>query len=251
MDGDSENWLFPLYRLWIEHLAEQKDLSALSALVPHLRFMSENSPNQHEWVGLRGLVHLELDEIQACNLIDRVFKDRVESNYAREFCYRFHLRRSGDEDLQYPYFESEITISDYFHFDLFAKEKLLSGDFDGLQMLLQKCETTYPRFPFVFYIGVFRNLKRAIFKELYSKHQFWRENSRIIWILVSYTAISYFAVNKLIRPLCIWNDALRCLGNLIQMFFRCSAIVIHFLGKETDRFITPILALERFLMVSE
>ena len=58
-----------LYRLWIECLAHQNEILALRTLLNHFSFFIEIGPDRVTNMALKGMVHFELDEINAAALM--------------------------------------------------------------------------------------------------------------------------------------------------------------------------------------
>lgn len=89
----SENEQFLCYRLWIDILAHSKDMLSLKELSLHLSKMILSQKDQlrrHHYLGLKGLVYLEREELEACELIMKQVK-QSSSSLLNEFLYRFQI----------------------------------------------------------------------------------------------------------------------------------------------------------------
>ena len=84
------------YRLWIEQLAELRDKASLSLLKTHLLKISSFSTDQTEWQALRGLIHLELDEMNFCSHLFTLLEKKLDSSYVVEFCEKYRRRFCED-----------------------------------------------------------------------------------------------------------------------------------------------------------
>ncbi len=109
--------LFPLYRLWIEILAEKGDLQSLHELAQHLLYRGSVSPWFAVWQSIRGICHLELDEIEAAHLIAMGLKNAPPEAYAIDFLARYALRlASPNRKVKTSFKELHQDPVDYFHY---------------------------------------------------------------------------------------------------------------------------------------
>lgn len=74
-----------LYRLWIEIAATQNLVGELRTLADHLFVLAQMDEENYESLSaIRGIAHLEMDEINAGKLINRGLKGATENTYACE-----------------------------------------------------------------------------------------------------------------------------------------------------------------------
>ena len=90
---------FMAYRLWIEALAEGRDVNGLAALRDHLFLRGQADPaDQATYAALRGVVHLELDEFGAAKLLARACRELTADPYGLELVQRVEARGAESED---------------------------------------------------------------------------------------------------------------------------------------------------------
>lgn len=107
-DTDHEN-RFNLYRLWIEILADQHDYKALDELHSHLLFRSIVAPQDKPvYVALRGLIHLERDEIKLAQLHIDTLQKTTANDYSSELKIRLGFRLNESVD-----FPRNTSMIDY------------------------------------------------------------------------------------------------------------------------------------------
>lgn len=135
-----------LYRLWIEILAEESDWASLRALNKHLSTMSRLLDHGGEWLALRALIHLELDEMEACALMVRALRQE-EDPYALEFVQKYDLRFADDGEAQVVLSDSLHSVTDYQHIQTLCQGLLLSGRIEELGKVLDYSQELYPRAP--------------------------------------------------------------------------------------------------------
>lgn len=108
---------FRFYRLWVEIVADQSDRKAMLNLLGHLSERSSMSDvTEFEYSGLRGLLALELDEIEAAKLFLHTLEDAPESVYSWELKSKFQLR-FGKKKSQSMSSTNLAKAADYFGFD--------------------------------------------------------------------------------------------------------------------------------------
>lgn len=153
------------YRLWIEQLAELRDKASLRLLKKHILKLSSVSTEKSEWQALRGLVHLELDEISFCSHLFTLLEEKLENSYVVEFCEKY--RRRFCEDGKDPLFFSQYKkpIYDYFHLKTCAESLLLLGDFKSLDIVLNYVETSYTKSPMKKEFSFYKSLDEENFLE--------------------------------------------------------------------------------------
>lgn len=150
---NTEEDICPLYRLWIEILADQKDEQALSSLNRHLlyrlstedeSFLSEDQ--EHSISALRGLIHCELDELQAARLIYTSLKDDRSNQYVEElyFTIQNRLKLSADTD---GLWAIKDKINDYYVLSTLVKGLIINQESQKLHNILSKINTMFENSP--------------------------------------------------------------------------------------------------------
>ena len=95
LEGSEASSLY--YRMWIEILAEKDDKPSMMALLKHLTVLSHaGSMDEETLLALRGLIHLELDEIKLCEHLIKLTSNKLKNPYCLEFQGRFHMRFTAD-----------------------------------------------------------------------------------------------------------------------------------------------------------
>ena len=158
MEDSNPELMFPYYRLWIEVLSEQKEFSSLQLIGRHLFKRSTESAYPNSWMALIGLVHLELDEWEACELIMLALDENYNCPYTLEFFQRCNLRiRSESEGylLNLEYCQTDIV--DYFHWLQLARGYLLCGASKELEHIIDFIQIRYINAPMKdeFYARIF------------------------------------------------------------------------------------------------
>lgn len=139
------------YRLWIELLSETHDYLSLHFLKKHLTTMAPQYSNYDQWAALRGLVHLELDEVEAVALILRAIKNNEDSPYALELAQRYSLRTKNTSSdhigIDLSLLSCKSSVTDYFVLQTLARGLLISGEIDSLTKLLSSISQNYSHSP--------------------------------------------------------------------------------------------------------
>jgi hypothetical protein len=104
---------FPLYRLWIEQSTQRNEKQSLKDL---LQYLLEESVADGDitWVALRGLIHLELEEMGACKLLLPFLSEQKDNPYCLEFLCKYHSRTSAPS-YTFSLQKTHIPSLDYFH----------------------------------------------------------------------------------------------------------------------------------------
>ena len=103
------------YRVWIESLAETKDYASLRILKDHLlgSFFEKNPDDK---TALVALIHLELDEVEACQLYTTALKSsNSRSCYFLELEDRLRMRFLQEEKQMPVLSQSKKPLFDFFH----------------------------------------------------------------------------------------------------------------------------------------
>jgi len=134
---------FESYRLWIEALAERRETASLVALRDHLFLRGQADPSDHAtYVALRGLVHLELDELGGARLLARAVADCSDNPYCLELSQRVASRTATAEipDLC----RATVPITDYCLWQSLARGLLAGRQEEALNEVLAFVRETFP-----------------------------------------------------------------------------------------------------------
>jgi len=149
VDEEDPTKTFPLYRLWIEVLSSGRDLAALKKLVDHMHFLGEaEAEHTGTFLALRGLIHFELDEIDAASTIARSLRKETHNLYGLEL-------RQLIEDRTSPRFKKPLLLSqehnlrDYFHFESLAKSLVLRNENQAFHILGRRIREIFPESPLI------------------------------------------------------------------------------------------------------
>ncbi len=140
--------VFRLYRLWIEQLAALGEWDSLKRLGKHLLARGYENPQQAvTWQALRGLIHLELDELQAVSLLLRTLDQRTDNPYCLEFKQIALFRKADTNDFELSLLQSTKAIEDYFLWQTLARGFLLHGRKNDLTRALYHVSQFFPSSP--------------------------------------------------------------------------------------------------------
>ncbi len=145
------------YRLWIEVLADNRDRPSLQLLKNHLANMAPNFEDYDQWASLRGLVHLELEELEACAMIVRSVRSNTFSPYAMELCQRYDLLFAQDLQIPLHILKCEAPITDFFVVQSLARGLLANSELSQLQKLVPKISRNYPKSPLQLHFDFWKN----------------------------------------------------------------------------------------------
>lgn len=166
LNNSTHKNLLPFYRLWIEILAETSDKQSLKALKNHIRTRCSVEPeySQHFWA-LQGLIHLELDELEAVSLIDQTLKSNLENPYYWEFKSKLRLRSQDKKPFPNFKFSSPQDLQDFFYWETLAKEALLTRNHDSLESVLECIAQVFPSSPTPKLFSMHLHLDQGCFSE--------------------------------------------------------------------------------------
>ena len=138
---------FNCYRLWIELAAGSVDIESLQVLAKHLMLRGQAEPEfSHVYGALRGLVHFEMDEFSAAQLISNSCSGSNVTAFALEL-EQMVTNRLVDQD-DYPALCRAATpLVDYFHIASLAKGLLQAGETESLQQVLDYSSEIWPNSP--------------------------------------------------------------------------------------------------------
>lgn len=139
----------PLYRLWIEILADKGEIAALRHLAEHFGFRLEadEDSNIHTMnMALKGLIHFELDEIEAAKLMARSVADQTHNPYVMELEQLCRNRMNIDRvtNLLLP---MKDKIFDYCQLATLAKTLYQAKDHNNLKRIVERIEQLYANAP--------------------------------------------------------------------------------------------------------
>lgn len=138
---------FFLYRLWIEILADQKDDKSLRSLLEHLEKRTSVMPElRNSYMALRGLIHFELDEIDAAKLFADSLRAVRGDNYCLEFVFLVN-QRLYDKKAITVFHKKVDQLEDYFHLMTVARFYLDSGDSESLERIYKRTHKLYSNAP--------------------------------------------------------------------------------------------------------
>lgn len=137
------------YRLWLEAAAEDHDRITLQMLKNHLGNMAPLYQDYDQWVALRGLIHWELEELDACLLLLRGLEGNAFNPYALELQQRYVLRTYPDRQVPETLLAVKAPVIDYFTMQSAARILLANAHLDALQLLLDKVNLALPQTPMV------------------------------------------------------------------------------------------------------
>lgn len=147
-----------LYRLWIEVLSDLKETKTLRSLLDHFSFFIDSgNGNLEKFSALKGLVHFELDEIEAALLYKKALRNQIEDPYAWEL--RFVLNRRLAEGRVRSNFKSHRDVLlDYFHLVRYGEAALGYEDEREFRWTADRIENDYPKSPFVRLVAYHKSL---------------------------------------------------------------------------------------------
>ncbi len=158
--------LFCLYRLWIEVLAERNDKQSLRALSLHLQKRGHcDTEHLATFQALQGVIHLELDELEAVTLIEKALQHELSNPYYWELKERLMLRKSNSEKFPYFKIESGAQFQDFFHWLALARESLITRNETTLETVLKSISSVFPASPTPSYFALHRHLEVGNFGE--------------------------------------------------------------------------------------
>ncbi len=149
---------FRFYRLWLEVVADLGDREALRRLFDHLNERSSLSEiREVEYAALRGLIALELDEVELTQMFLKSTAKGVDNVYSWELKSKYYLRFSQKKIKRLP-LAVLAKASDYFAFDWQLRmdvfeEKEISPS------LVTRLTKTFPNAPIIPFIQTLSALK--------------------------------------------------------------------------------------------
>ena len=156
----------PLYRLWVEILSDQHEYGALAALERHLLVLSIHSDQRLPMRALRGMIHLVLDNWQACELIYMSLKGMGSCNYCLEFMQYFHNRISAAHSVvPVRLFNTRTGLRDYFHWDGVVQDFLWQQNYPSAEGVARSMKKIFPKAPLLEYMKAQRYIEQRNFNQ--------------------------------------------------------------------------------------
>lgn len=147
------------YRLWIEQLSDLNDKCSLTCLQKHLVQLSGVSYlNKDTLRALRGLIHLELDEVHACSHLSKLIVGNLDNPYCLEFYQRYKARFSSDGRETLFLLMTKVPLIDYFHWQTLSRSLLTKGKYNLLDRFLKYIDTSFEKSPLFNEFEMFRLL---------------------------------------------------------------------------------------------
>ncbi len=163
--NSAQRFALPLYRLWVEVLAVENDHSALELLSRHLKRLPWSEDNQLASYALRGLIHLERDEIEGAELIFSTVK-RHPNSYVRELGLKLAWRKgAGLPEAELLHELLSPTLGDYLHWKELARSYSRGARLQQLEALLPEITQRFPRAPLEPRFNAHRLIEAGKFKQ--------------------------------------------------------------------------------------
>ena len=138
----------PLYRLWTEALIRTEDYDSLNALDQHFLILSTCSDDAMAFRALRGMIHLSLDNWEACELIWLTIGDYTGCNYCLEFLQYYYNRITPfGEELPVSLLKYSDQIADYLHWNSVSQYLLWDNRISDVEKLCKKMSVTFKGSP--------------------------------------------------------------------------------------------------------
>lgn len=136
------------YRLWIEVLAVQKEYAALVHLKVHLsRLPIPGKQLGTSFMALQGLIHLELDEVDAATVCLNSCRKGSKDPWVAELQSMIDLRTEPVPPLS-GLWKMWNNLEDYFHYENLAKNLLLRSDDSRVRKVIAVMKDLFPLTPF-------------------------------------------------------------------------------------------------------
>lgn len=135
-----------LYRLWIEALASEGSHEAIRTLIDHMHSMGmESEVLQSSFVALRGIAHLELDEVEAAKFMHRLVKTQMHNVYAAELSQSLGNRFN---DRRHTVLGSlRDRVQDYVVLESLARAQVMHGEEREARHTIERCSNVFPGSP--------------------------------------------------------------------------------------------------------
>lgn len=147
---------FPLYRLWLECLAMDEDSSGLVALKEHLFVRSSLSEAASDYLGLIGLIQLNLDEFEAAELTASAYDKTDVSVYMAEFFHSYCDRLADHSKVHIPFIGLKTDLWDYFSLRCLCAALVRTNYKEELELVFKKARSFYGQSPLYFGVKIER-----------------------------------------------------------------------------------------------
>ena len=191
LEGSEASTLY--YRLWIEQLADYNEKYSLSLLQKHLTSLSSSSKIKKYFLALRGLIHLELDEISSCQHIAKIVLNDLSNPYCLEFYQRYQFRFTADQKEILFLLMTKSPIVDYFHWQYLARSLLVKNKFHLLTKCLKYVKKSYLNSPLALDFEFMRTLITMIFLKQKKLLKNYLKNLEVIYI-INFSMLMLFLV---------------------------------------------------------
>ena len=153
---------FRAYRLWIEILAEASETAALVLLLDHVRHRADADEPEHyaTYAALRGLIHFELDEMEAVQLLTRSLTRFSGDPYVLELRELFAGRKADNGDTA-GLLTATGPLRDFCHWQTLCRRLLAQGEEQALEVALNFLAHTAKHSPLPLLFEFHRCLERG------------------------------------------------------------------------------------------
>ncbi len=136
-----------LYRLWTEICLVCEDSPSLISLSEHFQLLGADQPEFSEgFTGLKGICHLGLDELEACELLAATLS-KSRDPFALEFL-QLLSRATGSSNMELG--RSDTCLTDYFHLRALCLEAIKRPySKKTLDVIFEHGDVLYPGSPLV------------------------------------------------------------------------------------------------------
>lgn len=163
-DQPEGSHVFAAYRLWIEAAAEAADHAQLVALGEHLFARGrEAEEGRATYVALRGLVHLELDEVSAAKLICRGVRSEIDDPYCMELVQRVDARFESVEGTVPALLTATTRLDDYFHWQSLCRGLIARAADEATQEAMAHVANVYRGSPLPALFEFHRSVEKGYF----------------------------------------------------------------------------------------
>ncbi len=190
------------YRLWIEQLADLKDRLALEVLEDHIRITASIFKDKKTTMALRGLIYLELDRWDACQLFKDSIAGHKDNAYCLEFEQRYHFRATEDLSNSLTLFHCEQPVVDYFHWNWLFRQAMIEQKASSSQKIMKYLSREFPHSPFSYQYKIHHLYDQGRVEESLamakSLHQMY-PHSQDTYFLYGYLLLSCEKVDEAIK----------------------------------------------------
>jgi len=182
-DNPEDPEIFAMYRMWLEVLANEEDLSALRSLENHLALRADSEPqNRSIYAALRGIIYFELDQIEAVELTIRAGqKEKYSNTYFEELKQVYAQRLADSPPTTMLSLAKSGQLQDYFHWQTLARNCFMLDDQKNLHWVLQQTSSIFPHCPLSEMFDLHMNLESKNYSKAASlAHNLNKHNPGVI-----------------------------------------------------------------------